>query len=386
MTKNRCSPVSLVLSIAVGIFLVCAGTAQADGVSDGCVGNILGKKANCTANDVRLTAVVGEPHITEPCQPQFCTNDATKPCVRNSDCPGSTCNFDTMTFDAIGQFTAGPQRYDVGVYIATDGDPNGDGARTGSCTRFAFEENAVDLDSDQCGDILANSTQDVHFGPVTVACVDNDNNGSVDIINCETWGNGADEVPSQNSDCGESPSSPNFDVRAGTPSKCGCGILPVCIAIADANACDTEECHFRCSATATVDCDPAAPNCAAGETCEARAIHVPVDDGTSCGAAGDQCNDPSQCLSGVCVVGGPKPDGTDCEALPTDAVPPAVCDAQDKCLDGACVEKVKDAGSLCRAAGNECDAAELCDGSSPLCPADICDTTGTRPAVHFCGT
>jgi hypothetical protein len=388
MTKNRCSRVSLVLSIAVGAFLVCAVSAQAeDGFTNGCVGNVLGKKANCTANDVRLTAVVGEPNITETCAegPSFCVGGANAgdACTVAADCPSGGC-FNRMTFEAIGEFTAGPQRYDVGVYIATDGDPNGDGARTGFCERFRFdplEQDAVDLDGDQCGDILANSTQPVAFGPVTVACIDTDGNGSVDIINCETWGNGADEVPSQGEDCDEIE-----DVRAGTPSKCSCGLLPICIAIPDGNTCDTEVCRFTCSPESDVECDPtSATACdSAPEDCTERVVHVDLPDDTSCGGAGDQCNDPDTCQEGVCVAGGPKQDGTDCEAAPTDTG--QVCDAQDECTGGVCVEKVKAAGTECRAAGNECDAAENCDGSSPDCPADFCATTGPRPATHFCST
>jgi hypothetical protein len=368
----------------VGAFLIGGASARAeDGVTDGCVGNLLGKKANCTANDVRLTRVTeGTLIITETCAegPTFCVGgtNAGSACANNAACPGGACvNF--MTFTAQGEFEAGPQRYDIGVFIATDGDPNGDGARTGTCERFRFDptdQNAVDLDDDACGDINANSTQPVDFGPVTIACVDNDNNGSIDVINCETWGNGADEVPSQNEDCDEI-----ADVRAGTPSKCSCGLLPICIAIPDENTCDTEVCRFTCSATDDTECDTDA-DCAEGETCEERVVHVDVADGTSCGAGGDQCNNPFECQDGVCVAGGPKPDGTDCEALPTDAG--GLCDAQDECTGGLCVEKVQPAGTLCRAAGNECDAAENCDGSSPDCPADVCDTTGTRPTIHFC--
>src|SRR2546426_620723 len=62
--KNRCSRVSLVLPIAVGAFLICALSVQADtppgtgGVTGGCVGNVAGlHNPSCTANDVRLTSI-----------------------------------------------------------------------------------------------------------------------------------------------------------------------------------------------------------------------------------------------------------------------------------------------------------------------------------------
>jgi len=390
--KNRCSPVSLVLFVAVCAFLICAVNVQAQntGIPGGCVaeeGNL--NKANCTANDVRLTAVVGKPTIFDECHGG--TNAGGLCPNGDADCPGGTCGAggctnlttDTVTFSAVGQFSAGPQRYDVGIYIATDGDavpPGakvGDGARTGECTRFDFGANTVDLDGDACGDILANSTQNVEFGPVTVRCVDTDGDGKLDIINCETWGNGANEVPTQNSDC-----TGTVDVVAGTPSKCGCGLLPVCIAVEDANVCDVEECKSFCGAsntTCTTDAD-----CSAGVKCVERVVHTPLADGSTpegCNAAGDQCNNPSQCTGGTCVVGGPKADGANCEAPPTDAG--GLCDAQDTCLSGTCVEKVKPAGTVCRLAQNECDAAETCDGTSPNCPTDMCGPLKVRAGL-FC--
>ncbi len=92
MIKNRCSPVSLVLFVAVCAFLICAVNVQAQntGIPGGCVaeeGNL--NKANCTANDVRLTAVVGKPTIFDECHGG--TNAGGLCPNGDADCPGGTC-------------------------------------------------------------------------------------------------------------------------------------------------------------------------------------------------------------------------------------------------------------------------------------------------------
>lgn len=380
MIKNRCSPVSLVLSIAIGAFLIGAVSAQAeDGFTNGCVANVIGKKANCTANDVRLTAVTGVPNITETCAegPSYCVGGANAGlvCTDNTGCPGGVGCFNRMTFTATGQFTAGPQRYDVGVYIATDGDPNGDGARTGTCERFRFDTtdpNAINLDNDSCGDILANTTQEVAFGPVDVACIDTDGNGSVDIINCETWGNAIDEIPDGKTACNEIE-----DVRAGTPSKCSCGLLPICIAIPDENTCDTEVCRFTCSATSDEVCTSDADCTGAGETCEERVVHVDVADGTVCGADPDPanpCDANRTCVAGECTGTGVAPGpGTVLCRDSACGTATSCCDVPEYCdgLTSVCPANGFATDSHeCRAQSGVCDVAESCDGTGANCPAD----------------
>src|SRR5439155_26865135 len=145
---------------------------------------------------------------------------------------GDGCNpndpNDTVTLSFIGIYTVGPQRYDVGSYIASDGG-GADGARSGQCTRFAFQKNAngtVDLDGDACGDVSAGSTLQIPVGPITIKCSDVyhadatvnpvvGSDGNVDFFHFETWAQSASEITCQTSD----------DVRAGTPSKCGCVFL-----------------------------------------------------------------------------------------------------------------------------------------------------------------
>jgi hypothetical protein len=180
MAKNRCSRITLVLFSAVGAFLIYAAIANAsqDPFSNGCVADVGGiNHPSCTANDVRLTSIVeGSLILFGNC------SGSQALCEENADCPsGQTCDgkgcttspTDTVTFSAIGRFVAGPQRYDVGLYISTDTDSDGNGARFGSCTRFAFTNDELDaLDTDSCGDVTPNSTSEVEFGPVTIFCVD----------------------------------------------------------------------------------------------------------------------------------------------------------------------------------------------------------------------
>jgi hypothetical protein len=106
---------------------------------------------NCTANDVSIA-------------------NATNITILDDGCayPG-----DTVTFKADFEvLLTAEYRHDVGLWFAADGDPNGDGARTGSCTAatpaYAPDPPWLDLDGtndplpkdnkpsgiqDTCGDI-----------------------------------------------------------------------------------------------------------------------------------------------------------------------------------------------------------------------------------------
>ena len=232
--------------------------------------------------------------------------------------PGDGCNpadpTDTVTVTFTGTYTVGPQRYDVGSYIASDGG-GADGARSGQCTRFAFQKNAngtVDLDGDACGDVSAGATLQIPVGPVTIKCSDiyhadaagnpvAGSDGSVDFFHCETWAQSASEINCQSS----------ADVRAGTPSKCGCGFLGTsanfCVATADSNPCDTEVCQGSCQPTGGsggtgTTCTTNANCTVSGETCRNITVHhVNVADGTSCGPAPTStCAAQNTCQSGVC--------------------------------------------------------------------------------------
>src|SRR5206468_10502694 len=179
------------------------GILSQTGVINGCVGDVGGlNNPSCTANDVRLTSVnPATLVITGPgCDsvPDHCiggTNNGGA-CTTNAQCPGTggRCA-DTVQFNAQGNFESGSaQRYDIGLYIALDGDAAppggavGDGAKFGLCERFAFSttETGVDLDGDGCGDLQLSATTALSFGPVRIECIDRNGDGKVDIFHCET--------------------------------------------------------------------------------------------------------------------------------------------------------------------------------------------------------
>src|SRR5438034_893702 len=125
--------------------------------------------------------------------------------------------------------------------------------------------------------------------------------------------------------------------------------------------------------------------------------HAAVANGTTCND-GNACTQSDTCQSGTCVGSNPisctasdqchvagtcdpttgqcsnptAADGTTCGGPPTGA-----CDAQDTCLSGVCQQNVVAAGIVCRGAAGACDAAETCNGVSPICPADSKVTAGT---------
>ncbi|UTW13429.1 DUF11 domain-containing protein [Marinobacterium rhizophilum] len=195
-------------------------TAQADGAGNAdvlngqaCMEDTADFGLNCTANDVRIA-------------------NATNIVIDDDGCafPGDTVDF-TATFTV--ELTA-QARHDIGIWFAEDGDPNGDGALTGTCTAatpaYAPDPPWLDLDGtldpfpgpgkkepsgvqDTCGDIDA--AHNPLFPVVTltnVACVDSDGDGKLNLPNCTSW-----RQPGANELC-EGP----LDAYPGSPSKCRC--------------------------------------------------------------------------------------------------------------------------------------------------------------------
>ena len=105
------------------------------------------QNVTCTANDVTLASAENIEIITGgQCDP------VTGRCECNAG------QMVTFTADFRMDLTANI-RYDVGFYLATDNDPNNDGAISGSCTATASlannTSNFLNLDNppDLCGDI-----------------------------------------------------------------------------------------------------------------------------------------------------------------------------------------------------------------------------------------
>jgi len=161
---------------------------------------------NCTANDTTLSSPTII--IVEAC-----------------DFPG-----DTAVLNLTVDITVGAQtRYDLGVWIATDGDPNADGAATGECAALSVANNLIHVDQitptfgdgDLCGDIFnvdpappVPPTETAHLlfadlGTFPVPCEDSDGDGKIDVPVIIAWKQQA------NPDCSVS----NAAVP-GTASKC----------------------------------------------------------------------------------------------------------------------------------------------------------------------
>src|SRR5204863_259511 len=95
---------------------------------------------------------------------------------------------------------------------------------------------------------------------------------------------------------------------------------------------------------------------------------------TVCRAAAGECDLDELCTgtSTTCPADTKKTNGTACTA---DTNPCTL----DRC-DGAnvtCQHPAGNAGTVCRAAAGECDAAETCTGTSTVCPADTKKASGT---------
>jgi hypothetical protein len=405
------------------------GTFSLTGDAGGCVAEESGfAKAGCTANDIQLTAIVPGSLNTK-----FCSNDATKACTIDANCTAggtcvssNTCSIDgdgnltgTVTFSATGRFVLTTQtRYDVGLFIDTAGDPEpaidnkgtADSARSGQCTKFAFSNtegvNAEGVgDADGCGDLTqaiasAPNGRAMPFGPVTIQCVDKDDDGLVDVYHCETWSQNEDEI-----DCQSSAS-----VKAGTTSKCNCGLLAgACIPTPNDDACKENVCVLRCSNNSATVCTIGGNECAAPGFCQDTLIEQNKANGSACGdqTSGD-CKLPDTCQAGVCTTG-LKSSTTQCRAAngqcdvaesctgtsatcPTDGFQPAttactgtsnggVCDGTDSCAGttNTCVDGFQSSTTSCRAANGQCDVGESCTGSSGACPGN-----GFQPATTPC--
>jgi hypothetical protein len=198
---------------AVALASILLGSQQ--GFAQSCIEEQAKKSLVCTANDVRVA---------------YADN------IRNtSGAPLSQC-VRGSTFSFIADFhvqTTATSRYDIGLYFATDGDPNGNGARSGVCSPNIIKAPYTDpagtvtlgsqfvanLDNDTCGDInTANGWGQTGGQVVTVRvdnvlCQDSDNDGKLNLPNCTSWSQNTGVV------C-----STAQDAAPGSPSKCNCDI------------------------------------------------------------------------------------------------------------------------------------------------------------------
>jgi hypothetical protein len=204
----------LLCIVAVGGLLLAAQPAAGDTVNGNvCMQTLFTAGGNsqtlgCTANDVRIASAG---NVRDPV-----TNQPITSCIGGGTPPPSF----TFKADFTVQLTA-QTRYDIGLYFAADGDPNGDGARTGQCTVSTVDvTNApaqfinLDASPDNCGEIVNDAAHNPMIVTLTLtaACVDTDGDGNVNLPNCTSW-----RQPGSNQVC-DAPT----DAFPGSPSKCKC--------------------------------------------------------------------------------------------------------------------------------------------------------------------
>ena len=187
----------------------------------GCIEDEAGFDLNCSANDVLI----------------FDLQNIT---ILDNGC---TSTEDMVTFSADFEIILTAQaRYDLGIWFAQDGDPNGDGAMTGTCSvatpAFADPLNDqgvaetdlwVDLDGvsggyqDLCGDIDDAHNPLFPSFTLTVKCSDPDGDGLLNLPYSTSWRNdGGNELctsplqatPSTPSKCYN---DPNFEIEIEVP-------------------------------------------------------------------------------------------------------------------------------------------------------------------------
>jgi len=177
--------------LAVGGLLLAAQPASAAGT---CLADLAGSRLGCTAEDVAIAEAT-----------DICVPDGNGGCMAQPSCiEGSDVTFSAnFTVKLQTKSTGGSQnRYDIGLWFATDGDPNRDGALTGQCVAATLPTGeGHDLDGDKCGDIdPAHSPVSVPL-TITTKCegVDDPNNPGQKILNlpaATSW-----KVPGGNTVC-----------------------------------------------------------------------------------------------------------------------------------------------------------------------------------------
>ena len=191
-----------------------------------CVEDEAGKPLACSGNEVRVTFA---DNVRDP------SGASLTQCIK-----GAVVSF---IADFYVQTTA-KSAYDVGLFFATDGDPNKDGARSGTCSASTIKGRHLDpsppnavmlgaaaaanLDGDACLDVNSQHGWRHIGGKVVTArvdnalCIDSDGDGSLNLPICASWSPDAGEVC--NSPANTAPKS---------PSNCRCDIgfnVPIFVA------------------------------------------------------------------------------------------------------------------------------------------------------------
>ncbi len=165
-----------------------------------------GGSLNCTANDISVVAATVPNPVTCP------VSDGSQ----------------SVTFDAeLTVLSTAEERLDVGIFFGRNGSALVAGPSDGQgCFVTSTPTGFGDLDGDACGDIDNGDTNPVIFvvQTITLQCLDDDNDGLVDIPTCSSW-----RIPGKNTEC-----TATNDIFPANVSKCKCenldGVFNITIA------------------------------------------------------------------------------------------------------------------------------------------------------------
>lgn len=176
--------------------LAMLGSMQYAAAQEPCLNDLADfNNAVCTANDVRVSKI----------------NVLSGPVACNE---GTEVTIDSLEAEVLG---GSKKRYDIGMYLATDGGDaktSVSGANDG-CVRDILNPAGVNLEpndvADMCHDIQQGVLEKKPLADLTLQCQDTDGDGFLDVGTCLSWDNNAKDT------CGGV-----NDVVPGTPSKCRC--------------------------------------------------------------------------------------------------------------------------------------------------------------------
>ena len=205
-----------------------------DSFAFGLNGMASGADLNCTSKDVRIAKTIITAYSFDNI-----TFTPLGPNDRVECTPGDSIYAQTSALVVGGA----QSRWDVGVWIATDGGT----AVTGQCDHFnlvtpnndnsvgkVFSAGVTNLDSDSCGDLVQGDSAKVVLGLRTFACEGTPDNPSiVSVGSCLGWLNSVDPGSRTSSVCPITPPGGATGFRYGTTpetkAKCNCEpmLLPI---------------------------------------------------------------------------------------------------------------------------------------------------------------
>lgn len=166
----------------------------------------------CTSNDVAVTNVVAR---------EILVNGVWVPVGPGSSLTCTAGEPVSLRLTATLTQASLETRYDVGLWVATDGGT----AQTGSCNHYNLPVNplpdgATNGDIDSCGNTSANTDIDIDLGELTLPC-ETGNSGFLELPTCLAWSALEDQGA-----CPETTVSGADGFRAGTlpfiRNKCNC--------------------------------------------------------------------------------------------------------------------------------------------------------------------